>query len=109
MILCEYFNSCCLGSCAIEFFMREIPPKDEKSSTQEKQNPRKHKSSINQCHLLLPFLYKIPSTCPTARVMPLEGYWWAGRDNAIVTEPTSSHTDCLKTRRLPPVGCTPCY
>ena len=32
--------------------------------------------------------------------------WWAGRDNAILTEPTSSHAKCLKTRRLPPVGCT---
>jgi len=34
--------------------------------------------------------------------------WWAGRDNATLTEPTSSHTNCLKTRRLPPVGCTLC-
>jgi hypothetical protein len=33
---------------------------------------------------------------------------WAGRDNAILTEPTSSHANCLKTRRLPPVGCTLC-
>src|SRR6266508_4188335 len=32
--------------------------------------------------------------------------WWAGRDNATLTEPTSSHAKCLKTRRLPPVGCT---
>ena len=28
--------------------------------------------------------------------------WWAGRDNAILTEPAPSHTNCLKTRRLPP-------
>ncbi len=34
--------------------------------------------------------------------------WWAGRDNAILTEPTSSRANCLKTRRLPPVGCTLC-
>ena len=34
--------------------------------------------------------------------------WWAGRENAILTEPTSSHANCLKTRRLPPVGCTLC-
>ena len=32
--------------------------------------------------------------------------WWVGRDNATWTEPTSSHENCLKTRRLPPVGCT---
>src|SRR6185503_9203047 len=31
--------------------------------------------------------------------------WWAGRDNAGLTKPASSHTNCLKTRRLPPVGC----
>src|SRR5512134_1874746 len=35
--------------------------------------------------------------------------WWAGRGNAILTEPTSSHANCLKTRRLPPVGCTLCW
>jgi len=33
------------------------------------------------------------------------GYWWARRD-ATLTEPTPRHTNCLKTRRLPPVGCT---
>jgi hypothetical protein len=27
------------------------------------------------------------------------GYWWVGRDNAILTEPTRSHKTCLKTRR----------
>src|SRR6185503_8917146 len=32
--------------------------------------------------------------------------WWVGRDNAALPEPTSSHAKCLKTRRLPPVGCT---
>ncbi|HEX9331779.1 MAG TPA: hypothetical protein VF896_07825, partial [Anaerolineales bacterium] len=26
------------------------------------------------------------------------GYWWAGRGNAALTEPTSSHVNCLKTR-----------
>ena len=34
---------------------------------------------------------------------------WVGRDNAIVTESTSSHTKCLKTRRVPLVGCTLCW
>src|SRR5512145_1899010 len=34
---------------------------------------------------------------------------WAGRDNADLTEPTPSHAKCLKTRRLPPVGCTLCW
>jgi len=33
----------------------------------------------------------------------------AGRDNASLTETTSSHVNCLKTRRLPPVGCTLCW
>src|ERR1051325_2465704 len=43
--------------------------------------------------------------------MPLQGYWWPGRDNAIVTETTSSRVKCPKTRTLsprtavPPVGC----
>src|ERR1044072_9794019 len=32
--------------------------------------------------------------------MPLQGYWWAGRDNAILSEPISSYTNCLKTRTL---------
>jgi hypothetical protein len=27
--------------------------------------------------------------------------WWVGRDNATLPEPTSSHTNCLKTRRYP--------
>src|SRR5690349_7576682 len=34
---------------------------------------------------------------------------WVGRENAILTEPASSHANCLKTRRLPPVGCTLCW
>jgi len=33
----------------------------------------------------------------------------AGRDNAVLPEPTPSHANCLKTRRLPPVGCTLCW
>jgi len=33
---------------------------------------------------------------------------WAGRGNAVLTEPASSRANCLKTRRLPPVGCTLC-
>jgi hypothetical protein len=28
------------------------------------------------------------------------GYWWARRSNAILTEPTASHANCSKTRRL---------
>jgi len=35
--------------------------------------------------------------------------WWAGQDNAILPEPTPSPGNCLKTRRLPPVGCTLCW
>src|SRR5688500_17967840 len=31
--------------------------------------------------------------------------WWAGRDNITLPESTPSHANCLKTRRLPPVGC----
>ena len=38
--------------------------------------------------------------------MPLQGYWWVERDNAILTEPTPSHANCLKTRRVPAVRCT---
>src|SRR5687767_10131693 len=38
---------------------------------------------------------------PMVRVMPLQGYWWAGRGNAILVKPTSSHRNCLNTRRLP--------
>jgi len=34
---------------------------------------------------------------------------WAGRDNATLPEPAPSHANCLKTRRLPPVGCTLCW
>src|SRR6266542_2741496 len=45
------------------------------------------------------------SGCPTAGVTR----WWAGRDNATLPEPTSSHANYLKTRRLPPVGCTLCW
>src|SRR5512145_3085916 len=34
---------------------------------------------------------------------------WVGRDNAALPEPASSHGNCSKTRRLPPVGCTLCW
>ncbi len=49
----------------------------------------------------LPILAKHPTACVTR--------WWAGRENATLPEPTPSHTNCLKTRRLPPVGCTLCW
>src|SRR5215216_4898140 len=45
--------------------------------------------------------YNRPTVCVTR--------WWVGRDNDIVSEPVSSHATCLKTRRLPPVGCTLCW
>src|SRR5215216_2320947 len=32
--------------------------------------------------------------------MPLQGYWWAGRDNATLTEPALSRVNCSKTRML---------
>ncbi len=50
-----------------------------------------------QTHLIL--------ICPTACVTR----WWAGRGNATLTEPTPSHANGSKTRRLPPVGCTLCW
>ena len=34
---------------------------------------------------------------------------WAGRGNAILSETTSSRVNCLKTRRVPLVGCTHCW
>jgi hypothetical protein len=49
----------------------------------------------------LMFLTKRLTVCVTR--------WWAGRGNAILTETTSSRANCLKTRRLPPVGCTLCW
>src|SRR5688572_19564956 len=30
------------------------------------------------------------------------GYWWVGRETAALPEPTPSHANCSKTRRLPP-------
>src|SRR5512147_1692323 len=45
--------------------------------------------------------YCSPTVCVTCG--------WVGRDDAILPEPTSSHATCLKTRRLPPVGCTLCW
>ena len=35
--------------------------------------------------------------------------WWVGQANVTLTEPTPSHAKCLKTRRLPSVGCTLCW
>jgi hypothetical protein len=32
----------------------------------------------------------------------------AGRNNATLTEPASGQENCLKTRRIPQVGCTQC-
>ena len=37
----------------------------------------------------------IPSRRPTARVTR----WWVGRDNAVLTEPASSHANCLTAHR----------
>ncbi len=34
---------------------------------------------------------------------------WAGRGDAVLPEPTLSRGNSLKTRRVPPVGCTPCW
>jgi len=51
--------------------------------------------------LLIPFLSPHLTACVTRG--------WAGRDHAALMEPTSSHANCLKTRRLPPVGCTLCW
>src|SRR5688572_32726790 len=39
-----------------------------------------------------------------SRSIPTGG-WWAGQDNAILTEPTSSHENGPKTRRVPAVRC----
>ena len=73
------------------------------------------RTSLHQT-LLLPYqrnIYRIdvppllfhhkcrPTVCVTRR--------WAGRDNATLMEPASSHANCSKTRRLPPVGCTLCW
>src|SRR5918994_3353861 len=32
-----------------------------------------------------------------------------GRDNATLAEPSPSRANCLKTRRVPQVVCTPCW
>ena len=54
---------------------------------------------ISVLHLYLQF--SSPTVCVTR--------WWARRDNAALAEPASSQEKCLKTRRLPPVGCTLCW
>jgi len=59
--------------------------------------------------MMIDLLFKRPTVGVTR--------WWAGRDHAALTELTSSHTNCLKTRRLPPpwprcfsgFGCTLCW
>src|SRR6266540_231957 len=51
------------------------------------------------------FYFPTFSTVSTACVTR----WWVERDNTILTEPTSSHANCLKTRRVLPVGCTLCW
>ena len=61
-------------------------------------------ASVNCFTVILDYLF-LPWCRPTACVTGK----WAGRDNAALTELTSSHANCLKTRRLPPVGCTLCW
>src|SRR5215210_4810182 len=56
-------------------------------------------------HKLLSSMSVVAFCRPTARVTR----WWAGRDDAILAGTTPSHANCLKTRRLPPVGCTHCW
>ncbi len=63
-----------------------------------------HKSRRSACNRAA-ISHQCRHVCPTVCVTR----WWVGRDHAILTEPTSSHTNCLKTRRLPPVGCTLCW
>src|SRR6266508_1163262 len=54
------------------------------------------------------FIFETHSSCKGWLTVSVTR-WWAGRDNATLTEPTSSHANCSKTRRLPPVGCTLCW
>ena len=55
------------------------------------------------------FLYFALTYLAIERLTVCVTRWWAGGNNAILTEPTSSQENCLKTRRLPPVGCTLCW
>src|SRR5215217_3445178 len=50
--------------------------------------------------LSLCFAMNRPTVCVTR--------WWVGRDHATLLEPTPSHANCLKPRRLPLVECTRC-
>src|SRR5688572_28941717 len=59
---------------------------------------------LSFCYLS-PYRIRHEYSRPTAGVTR----WWAGQENATLTEPTPSHETCLKTRRLPPVGCTLCW
>jgi len=47
------------------------------------------------------FLAGRPTVCVTRG--------WAGLGGATLMESALSRTNCLKTRRLPPVGCTLCW
>ena len=47
---------------------------------------------------------KVDSDSASVRLTAGVTRWWAGGDSATLPEPTSSHANCLKTRRLPPVG-----
>jgi hypothetical protein len=62
--------------------------------------------AIQSCDLYFRvYINRTPKNSPTVGVTR----WWAGRDNAILPELTPSHANCLKTRRLPAVGCTLCW
>src|SRR5215207_8189483 len=59
----------------------------------------KDRFSIQITSVIVPLLScALVSMRPTACVTR----WWARRDNAILPEPTSSHANCPKTRRVPP-------
>jgi len=68
------------------------------------QQARRSEHSFST-HFILPATLKSENPC---RLTACVTRWWVGRDNAALTEPTSSRANCLKTRRLPPVGCTLC-
>jgi len=45
--------------------------------------------------------------CPARREAAVSAeYWWAGRDNATLTESVLSQETCMKTRTLPSSGPT---
>ena len=73
-------------------------PKDSRRQTDmdlkngETQN-RKCRDETTASQTNLDFEFQM-TRCPTTRVTR----WWAGQDNATLTEPTSSHANCLKTR-----------